>query len=87
MNCFYFFFSKILIDANGNFESLDDVLPTILKSTNAAALDSALSFAVLYADHCITATSSDQSSKITYISHLLNKKANKCQQDLSMFKM
>merc|ERR1719162_1696822 len=53
------------VDANGIVEFLDDVLPMIVKDTNAAALDSALSFAVLYADHCITATSSDQSSKIT----------------------
>jgi len=63
MNCFYFFFSKIFIDANGNFESLDDFLLTILKNTNAAALESVLSSAVLYAVYCITATSSDHHQK------------------------
>jgi len=52
------------IEANTLMPSLDEAIPTMVKDSNAAALDAALNFATLYADYCRGASSSSQASSI-----------------------
>jgi cytoskeleton-associated protein 5 len=53
------------IDANSVVDGLDDLIPTLVQDVNAGALDKALLFALLYADHCQAAGTADQASRIT----------------------
>jgi len=52
------------IDANTIIPSLDEAVPAMVKDSNAAALDAALKFAILYADYSKGASSSSQASRI-----------------------
>ena len=47
------------------FQSLDDLVPAMMKESNAGALDAALRFALLYADHCTGASETDQAKAIS----------------------
>lgn len=52
------------IDANSILAGLDKLVPGMLNDNNATALDSALQFALLYADNCIGAGSPEQAAAI-----------------------
>jgi cytoskeleton-associated protein 5 len=61
------------IDSDQLFPGLDDTLPKLLEDSNAVALDKALDFAYLYAEHCRSAGTAAQASKI--VSSLVKKNA------------
>lgn len=51
--------------ANAIAEGLDSLVPGMLGDSNASALDSALEFSLLYADHCVGATLAGQAEQMT----------------------
>ena len=53
------------IDGNAVLSSLDEIVCKMVKDSNAGALDSALRFAILYADNCVMASNSEQAGKIS----------------------
>jgi hypothetical protein len=52
------------LDSNSILEGLDELITTLVQDANAGALDKALQFALLYADHCESAGSAEQTRKI-----------------------
>jgi len=52
------------IDSDTIVEGLDSLVPGMLGDSNASALDSALDFALLYAEHCRGATMSGQAEEM-----------------------
>jgi hypothetical protein len=52
------------LDSNSILDGLDELITTLVQDANAGALDKALQFALLYADHCETAGSAEQARKI-----------------------
>jgi cytoskeleton-associated protein 5 len=52
------------IDGNDVMSLLDNIVCKMVKDSNAGALDSALRFAILYADHCVMACDSEQAGRI-----------------------
>jgi cytoskeleton-associated protein 5 len=57
--------SDDLVDSDNILVGLDGLVPDFLKDNNASALDKALEFSILYAEHCRGAGSAEQASKIT----------------------
>jgi cytoskeleton-associated protein 5 len=57
--------SDELVDSDSILAGLDGLVPEFLKDNNAGALDKALEFSLLYAEHCRGAGDADQARKMT----------------------
>ena len=53
------------INSDDVYQSLDNMIPDMMKETNAGALDSALRLALLYSDHCNGATTTSQAKRLS----------------------
>ena len=59
------------IEGNSIVDGLDDLIPTLVADSNVSALDRALEFCLLYAEHCRAAANSEKASII--VTSLLKK--------------
>ena len=57
--------ARNIVNSDQVLQSLDELVPSMLKESNAAALDSALRFVLVYADHCTGASNASQAQSIS----------------------